>query len=332
MVGPDPHVAAARVAVRRTVQSLGLGGQFLLVGCSGGADSLALAAAAGFVVPRLGGTVGAVVVDHGLQPGSARVAEKAAAQCRQLGLAPVQVLTVTVTRAGEGPESAARDARYAALTEAARAHGAAAVLLGHTRDDQAEQVLLGLARGSGARSLAGMPVARPAVPGSAIQIVRPLLTVSRTQTEGACRALGLSPWTDPHNTDPGFARVRARALLPVLEDALGPGISAALARSADLLRDDADALDAAARTAYEQLGEPPWPVSRLVDLPVAVRRRVWRELALGAGSPSGALSAEHLRAVDDLVTGWRGQGPVDLPGGLRVHRRAGLVSLLDRTP
>lgn len=300
----------------------------MLVACSGGADSLALAAAASFVVPREGGTLSAVIVDHGLQADSAHVAQTAAEQCRSLGVTDVEVLQVRVTDRGEGPESAARDARLTVLTDAAERRGAAAVLLGHTRDDQAEQVLLGLARGSGARSLAGIPPVRPARPGSAVLLVRPFLSIPRTMTEDTCRDLGLSPWSDPHNDDEGFTRVRARRVLPVLERELGPGITAALARSADLLRDDADALDEAARTAYVRLGEPPWPVAGLTDLPVAVRRRVWRELALRSGAPSGALTAEHLLAVDQLLTQWRGQGPVDLPGGLRVHRRGELISLL----
>lgn len=328
MVGPAPDVAATRVAVRRTLQRLGLTGARLLVACSGGADSLALAAAACFVVPRNGGSVAGVVIDHGLQAGSEQVAATAATQCRALGLDPVEVLSVEITDAGEGPESAAREARYAALVCAAERLGAAAILLGHTRDDQAEQVLLGLARGSGTRSLAGMPRARPARPGSAILLVRPLLEIPRTTTEGACRALGLDPWADPHNDDTSFARVRARQVLPVLERELGPGMAAALARTADLLRDDAEVLDAAAHTAYQDLGDPPWPVSRLTDLQPAIRRRVWRQLALRSGSPSGALTGEHLHAVDHLITDWRGQGPIDLPGGLRVHRRGDLLSLL----
>lgn len=314
--------------MRRALTSLGLRGHPVLVACSGGADSLALAAAAAFVVPREGGTLGAVIVDHGLQDTSAGVAQTAAEQCRGLGVADVEVLQVTVTDRGEGPESAARDARLTVLTDAAERRGAAAVLLGHTRDDQAEQVLLGLARGSGARSLAGIPPVRPARPGSPVLLVRPFLSVPRSTTEATCRDLGLSAWADPHNDDDGFTRVRARRVLPVLERELGPGITTALARSADLLRDDADALDEAARTAYLGLGEPPWPVGGLTDLSRAVRRRVWRELALRSGSPSGALTAEHLRAVDQLVTHWRGQGPVDLPGGLRVHRRGELISLL----
>lgn len=339
MVGPAPDVAATRVAVRRALASQGLTGQRVLVACSGGADSLALAAAAGFEVPRAGGSVAGVLVDHGLQGGSEQVAATAADQCRELGLDPVEVVRVTVTDAGEGPESAARDARYAALTAAAERLGAAAILLGHTRDDQAEQVLLGLARGSGTRSLAGMPPARPVhtgspgqtgpgQSGSPVLVVRPFLSVPRTATEGTCRALGLTPWIDPHNADETFTRVRARRVLPVLERELGPGVAAALARTADLLRDDAEALDAAAHSAYEGLGEPPWPVSGLTNLPPAVRRRVWRELALRSGSPSGALTGEHLRAVDALLTNWHGQGPIDLPGGLRMHRRGDLMSLL----
>lgn len=328
MVGPAPDVAATRVAVRRTLQRLGLTGHRLLVACSGGADSLALAAAAGFVVPRCGGSVAGVVVDHGLQAGSGEVAATAASRCRELGLDPAEVLPVEVTDVGEGPESAAREARHMALHTAAERLGAAAILLGHTRDDQAEQVLLGLARGSGTRSLAGIPPARPARPGSTVLLVRPFLGLPRTTTEGTCRALGLDPWSDPHNDDPTFTRVRARRVLPILERELGPGVAAALARTADLLRDDAEALDAAARSAYRGLGDPPWPVSELTDLEPAVRRRVWRHLALRWGSPSGALTGEHLRAVDRLVTDWRGQGPIDLPGGLRVHRRGALVSLL----
>ena len=272
------------------------------------------------------GATGTLVATH---PDGIAIHDRLAAD---LGLAPVAVVQAVVSTTGAGLEADAREARYTALAETAAAmgeeHPAHAVLLGHTRDDQAEQVLLGLARGSGARSLAGMPTVRPAAPGSAVRIVRPFLTVSRAETEGVCRALGLTPWVDPHNTDLGFTRVRARRVLPVLERELGPGVVAALARSADLLRDDADALDAAARTAYDQLGDPPWPATDLADLPVAVRRRVWRELALRSGSPSGALTAEHLRSVDELVSRWRGQGPVDLPGGLRLHRRGGLVALL----
>lgn len=318
MPGPPSAVAAIRHAVRAALVDRPPG-SVVLAACSGGADSLALAAALAFEAPRLTLRAGAVVVDHGLQPGSPEVAETAATQCRSLGLEPVEVLRVEVG-AGGGPEDAARQARYAALADAATRHTVAGeralVLLGHTRDDQAEQVLLGLARGSGARSLSGMPPARDC-------FVRPLLGVTREQTEQACAAAGLAPWHDPHNTDTGYARVRARAALPMLDAALGPGLPAALARSAALLREDADLLDLLARQARSELGAPgeSIPVSGLAPLHPALRRRVWLLLAADAGCQP--LSMTHVEALDALVTRWRGQGPLDLPGGVRARRQDG---------
>ena len=248
MAGPTSAEAAARVALRGALADLPPDA-LVLVACSGGADSLALAATAAFVAPRAGLRAGAVVVDHGLQPGSDDVAATAARACHGLGLDPVEVRSVVVGGAG-GPEAAARDARYEALEAAAREHGAAAVLLAHTLDDQAETVLLGLARGSGARSLAGMPPVRGV-------LRRPFLGLRRADTEAVCRAVGLSWWDDPTNgpaPGPGVdsgpslplrSRVRTE-LLPELERVLGPGVPAALARTAAQLRDDADVLDALA--------------------------------------------------------------------------------------
>ena len=283
----------------------------VLVAVSGGADSLALAASTAFEAPRQGLRAGAVVVDHGLQQQSAQAAERAAETCRELGLDPVVLTAVRVQPSGQGPEAAAREARYAALSEAADQVGAAAVLLGHTRDDQAETVLLALARGSGTRSLAGMPAVRD-------RWHRPLLAVSRATTHAACAALGLVPYDDPHNADAGYTRVRARALLPVLERELGPGVVSGLARSAELARDDADALDALAQSAFDDLGHE-LPVRGLVRLGPAVRRRVLRLAVAAAGG--SALTSAHLAAVDALVTDWHGQGPVALPGGLSASRR-----------
>jgi tRNA(Ile)-lysidine synthase len=290
----------------------------VLVACSGGADSLALAAAVAFEAPRSGLSAGAVIVDHGLQEGSAAVAQRCAEQCRHLGLDPVEVVTVQVSTTGSGPEAGAREARYQAFDQVAERVGAVLVLLGHTRDDQAEQVLLGLARGSGARSLSGMPARRG-------RYLRPLLGVARTTTVGACAAAGLEPWVDPHNSDPAYGRVRARALLPLLEAELGPGTVAALARSADLLREDADALDDLAGVARAELGAAPFDANLLLSLPRAVRTRLWRLLAVEAGTPAGALLASHVEALDTLVTRWRGQGPVDLPGHVQGSRHAGRV-------
>ena len=316
---PDAATAAVRHAVRATLAELAPG-DLVLVACSGGADSLALAAATAFEAPRREVRAGAVVVDHGLQPGSARVAEEAAAVLGRLGLDPVVIVAVDVERHGEGTESAARSARFAALDAAADRFEATAVLLGHTLDDQAEQVLLGLTRGAGARSLAGMPVARG-------RYRRPLLGVGREQCRDSLRASGLTWWEDPMNEDPAFTRVRARRALADLERDLGPGVTAALARTASLLRDDADHLGALADQAVTALGPGPWPVEVLAGIPRAVRTRVWRRLLLASGAPAGQVGIRHTDACDRLLTAWHGQGPVHAPGDLRITRSSGRVTI-----
>ncbi|WUS77065.1 tRNA lysidine(34) synthetase TilS [Kribbella sp. NBC_01245] len=311
-------------------------GTTVLVACSGGADSLALAAATAFEAPKLGLTAGAVIVDHDLQDGSAEVASKAADQCRSLGLDPVRQVRVEVSGGG-GPEAAARTARYDALRAAAEELAADVILLAHTRDDQAETVLLGLARGSGARSLAGMaPVSG--------RLRRPFLDVSRGTTVAACLASGLTPWHDPHNDDPAYTRVRVRReVLPVLAEALGPGVTEALARTAGLVRADADALDALAaelttaavrRTGPETSEIDPaggievhCEIGALETEHQALRTRVLRQAAIDAGCRATDLSAAHVAAVDELITGWRGQRWIDLPQGVRAVRRAGAIVL-----
>jgi len=321
MAGPAPAVAATRLAVRARLA--GLHPQTLvLAACSGGADSLALAAALAFEAGHHDIRAGALVVDHGLQPGSPEIAATAAAVCRSLGLEPVEVLAVRVDPGVGGPEARARAARYAALESAADRLGCPLVLLGHTQDDQAEQVLLGLARGSGARSLAGMPVRRG-------RFARPFLGLGRRDTAAACTAYGLRPWLDPHNADRSYSRVRARQALAHLEADLGPGLVQALARSATLLREDAELLDTLAEQARTRLGSGPTDVLALRELPGAVRRRVLRLLAVEAGASPGALSARHLRDVDALVSDWHGQGPVDLPGRVSATRR-GTALLISR--
>ncbi|WP_037574760.1 tRNA lysidine(34) synthetase TilS [Phaeacidiphilus oryzae] len=289
----------------------------VLVAVSGGADSMALAAATAFEAARLGIRAGGVTVDHGLQEGSTARALEVANRLRALGLDPVDALGVRVGRRG-GPESAARDARYAALDAAAEKYGARAVLLGHTRDDQAETVLLGLARGSGTRSLSGMPAATG-------RYRRPFLDLDRSVTRRACAVLDLPVWDDPHNTDPAYTRSRVRSeVLPVLEKHLGGGVVDALARTARLFRDDADALDQwAARAECEAAGEGGLSVETLGALPPAVRRRVLRRAAISAGSPAGDLFARHIETIDELITRWHGQGPLHLPGGVEARRRCG---------
>ena len=317
----DPAVTRTRLAVRRALSAAG-GPQskLLFVALSGGADSLALAAAAAFEAPRLGWRAGAIIIDHGLQAGSHDVAGAAAEQAATLGLDPVITRRVYVPAGSSaGPEAAARDARYAAFDAVLAETDAEWVLTAHTLDDQAEQVLLGIARGSGTRSIAGIPPIRG-------HMLRPFLlpdaalehAVDRATTEAACRAQGLNFWRDPHNIDAVFARVRVRQeVLPVMEDALGPGIARSLARTAEIAREDADALDAIAREHLGEIMEPSEqgtsvPVAALRELPPALRGRIIR--AIGEAEFGSTLTREHTLRIAGLVTDWRGQGPIDVPG------------------
>ncbi|MFJ5549313.1 tRNA lysidine(34) synthetase TilS [Streptomyces sp. NPDC093225] len=365
-MGPHPAVAAIRLAVRRVLHDVltdldqaardraaratdpetaatgpgrpagGIpaptsGGDrrpLVLVACSGGADSMALASALAFEAPKLGIRAGGITVDHGLQPGSDLRAGEVVARMTALRLEPAESVAVTVGRDG-GPEAAARDARYAALDAAAERLGAVAVLLGHTRDDQAETVLLGLARGSGIRSLSGMAEksggigSGTAAPG---RYRRPFLNIDRQTARKACMVQSLAVWDDPHNADPAYTRSRLRHEgLPALEKALGKGVVEALARTAQLSRDDADALDAwavqADRTVRDEAGQ--LECAKLYALPPAVRRRVLRRAVVQAGSPAGSLFARHIEEVDRLITGWRGQGAINLPGRVMAQRQGG---------
>ena len=292
MTGPPPATAATRLAVRRAVAGV----DQVTAAVSGGADSLALAAALAFERPG----AAAVVVDHGLQPGSAEIAAKAAAQCESLGLTASILRNPQHQGAGEigrNLEAHAREVRYALLDQVE-----GTVLLGHTRDDLAETVLLGIRRGSGARALAGMAPERG-------RYRRPFLELTRAQTRAACFEAGLTPWDDPHNEDPSFERVRFRQLLDGLP-------KEGLARTARLLREDADALDA--------LAVPLSDVPALLALPAALRSRalkLWAEQECGR-----AVTSAHVEALRALVEDWHGQGPVALPGGGRVHRDAGRLA------
>jgi tRNA(Ile)-lysidine synthase len=309
----DPTVAEGRRLLRLALADLEPGSR-VDVALSGGADSLALAACLSFVAPQAGWMAGAVVVDHGLQPGSADVAARAAEQATALGL-EAEVVAVEVGKDG-GPEAAARDARYAVL----RARPVDAVLLGHTLDDQAETVLLGLGRGSGPRSLAGMV----AVDGV---VRRPFLGLRRADTERICTSSDLPWWTDPHNADRGFRRNRLRhEVLPLLEDVLDGGVAEALARTADQLRADNVLLDALAAEVAN-----PCDVPTLAALAPALRSRVLRRAALEAGADGSELASVHLGELDRLVTDWRGQERVELPGRVSASR-VGDALRFDPTP
>ena len=315
---------AATVRLRNAVEqalSTCEPGDRVLVACSGGPDSLALAAATGWVAQRLGLFAGAVVIDHQLQDCSGQIASWAGDVCGRLGLRPVEVIAVRVDGDG-GLEAAARDARYAALTTQAQTLGATVVLLGHTRDDQAETVLLRLTRGSGARSLAAMAAVNGLWHRPFLEIPRAVVHESAHEVLGE---LGERAWRDPQNADPRFARVRVRHLLESLGDALGPGVVVGLSRSASMLRDDADALDELTTALFENAvtngaGELSVATADLDGIPRAIRTRLLRAMCISAGVTSGDLTRDHVRAVDRLLTDWSGQGPAFLPGGVQALR------------
>lgn len=320
----SPAIAEVRLAVRTALSDLPEG-TTVIVALSGGADSLALAAATAFEAPKLGFRAASLTVDHGLQDDSAGVAARAARAAQELGL---DARVVRVDVAGEGgPEAAARESRYRALRDAASNAGASAVLLGHTLDDQAETVLLGLARGSGAASLQGMAPVREDDDG--LRWVRPLLGVRRETTRAFCDASDLTPWNDPHNLDDRYARVRARArVLPVLEAELGPGIADALARTAEQLREDAEAFDEMIHETIEDIVEHAEAgisvsVAALAANPAALRNRIIR---LVVDSEFGvSLTRTQTIEVARLVTDWSGQGPIDLPECSAVRQGGRIV-------
>ena len=289
----------------------------VLVAVSGGADSLGLARA----VASTGRAMAVGIIDHGLQTDSAEVARHAAEQCARMGIDAVYVERVAVTRTGSGPEAAARGARRDALEALADRVGASAILLAHTRDDQAETVLLRLARGSGARALAAMsPVSG--------RWRRPLLDLPRDIVR--LSVADLDVWEDPHNTDPSYARTRVRhGALPALVAALGSDVVAGLSRSARLLRDDADALDSMAADAAPALTGPDGSldVKELTHLPRALRTRIIKRALVAAGCPPAALTSAHVDRVESLVSDWRGQGAVDLPGALAAERAYGRLAI-----
>lgn len=269
----------------------------VVVGCSGGADSMALSLGARWAARRSGGRIRALVVDHGLQESSAQVAARTVARLTELEV-EAEVVAVEVRPLGEGLEAAARTARLEAL-----AASGAPVLLGHTMDDQAESVLLGLVRGSGTRSLSGMAEVRG-------QFIRPLLSLRRRDTVAACRAWGVDWWDDPMNQDTTFARVRARVLLAEIHAGLGRDLTPALARTAVLARADADLLDTLADDCAE--GNDPSDCRWLASLPDALRWRVLHRWLTGQGVDA---QQRHVLAVDALVLHWRGQKAVPVPGG-----------------
>ena len=303
--------------IRKSVKPW-VSGETILFGCSGGTDSMALAAA--LLKESNNSKIIPVVVDHGLQSNSAEIAAQTVAKLKELGYSEVATARANV-EVTDGLEASARRARYLIFKQFIDSYQPKYFMLAHTLNDQAESVLLGLARGSGARSLSGMASVNNI-------FVRPLLKNTRAQTAAACIEAGIKVWDDPHNLDERFARVKVRRnLLPIFEENLGPGITEALARTADLLRDDADALDDFANQYFSQADASNLDVAELERLPKAIRTRVLRLAIYKAGAPSGMLSADHIASAEALISDWHGQKEVSLPGNVKLSRISGRITL-----
>jgi tRNA(Ile)-lysidine synthase len=312
-----PAIANARRAVRELLVQSVAKGETVLLACSGGGDSIALLAACSFEAPKLGIKLAAIVIDHGLQPGSNQVAQDAIATAQSLGIELVKLAQVEVTLKGEGMEAAARQARYQAIEDYAKEISAVATLLGHNLEDQAETVLLGLARGSGLSAISGMPMVSEDK-----KYLRPFLELGRDELRQSCQDLGLSYWDDPHNQDPQFLRVRARGLLAELEEQLGPGFVSGLSRTAEIaqealaeLQSQAQALEKRALVA-STARQLQYKISELSASP-ALRKMVLHLIAQKAGAKN--ISRSQILGVDELVTNWHGQKSVVL-SGITVER------------
>jgi tRNA(Ile)-lysidine synthase len=319
-----PALLELRNAVRFWFQKLEENSK-VCIGVSGGADSMALAIVAKLEAADFNLDLVAVIIDHNLQENSAEVATSTKKKLESIGYSDIFVgkANVLVT---DGVEASARRARYLVFQQALETYGSKVFLLGHTKNDQAEGVLLGLARGSGTKSLSGMAeISGP--------FIRPFLNVDRSTTQAACDESGIEYWSDPHNLNTEFTRVRIREnILPLIEKEIGPGIIDALSRSAKILREDATALDEWAERTFGEVDPTDIEISFLVALPIAVRSRVLRLAIYAAGAPSGSISATHLEPIEAFVSDWRGQGHTSLPGGVKVCRISGRLSLSKPQP
>ena len=316
----SPSQGLIRLAVRNCLTSNTKPGQKLLIAVSGGADSLALAAACEFEAKKIGVKIAAAVIDHSLQKDSDKVAAQTAKTLVSLGFEEVVVKRITVGRAG-GPEAAARTARYTALETLRQKTKSNFVVLGHTASDQAETVLLGLVRGSGSKSLSGMSEKTGF-------LLRPLLGIERATTEAFCKDSGIKFWSDPQNKDEKFLRVMIRKhVLPFLEKQLGGSVAASLVRTSDQLREDNTYLESQADKSFKKYAKVSgsgisFDAKAIEKLPAAILNRVIKKALDGFGSES---SRTHVLAVSELVLSWHGQKPLALPG-VRVVRKGNTIS------
>lgn len=310
----DHFTMTARHAIKNALSSISEDSR-IGVGVSGGADSLALMVGLSTLYRGdRASLVRPVIIDHGLQEETSQVASQTAAICAEMGF-HADIVPVDITETASGMESDARRARYGAFEQKIAEYGLDALLLGHTKSDQAEQVVLGMIRGSGTRSLAGMPEVREVYR-------RPFLhSLSRQDTEKVCEEAGLQYWSDPHNEDTAYRRVSVRKFLNSAEQSTGSNLVDPLVRTAQIAAEDAEALDFYADIAYEKVVDAEWSVDALSSLPVSVRKRVIRRRLLEMVSSSDTVTFEIVQRVESFISEWYGQKAVSVAGGVSVERR-----------
>jgi tRNA(Ile)-lysidine synthase len=333
---PRPLVARVRRFIRE--HDLIRPGDRVLAGVSGGPDSTCLLLTLAALRRSLSFELHVAHFDHRLRGKRAAQREERFVRGLCQALAAPLVSGVGDARAhglshNLSLEEAARELRYAFLAEAARDAGCAIVAVGHTRDDQAETVLMRILRGTGLRGLAAMAAASAwpvSAPGEAPRLVRPLLTLSRDDTEACCRGAGIEPIADPSNRSAVHLRNRVRhELLPDLR-AYNPRVDDALVRLADAAASDVAALEQLASDVVDvDQGTARIDRRRFAALPESLRRhaiRIAHERLSGSGRN---LVERHVTAVLRAADGPAGV-ILDLPRGVYVEvRRATLLMSSD---
>lgn len=284
------------------------------LGVSGGADSLALLIALSTLYKGdRASQVHVVSIDHQLQEITSQISQQVATLANNFGFT-THIIPIDIPETGNGAEADARTARYSAFDTIITDHNLEAFLIGHTKSDQAEQVMLGLLRGSGTRSISGIPERRGV-------FVRPFLNVlNRAETQKVCNENLVTYWCDPHNDSTDYNRVNIRKLIKETETVTGQNIVEPLVRTAKISTEDADALDFYATVAYDTIVSSDWNIDTLLTVPVAIRKRVYRNKLISLNIATDKVSFDALASIETLISDWHGQKVNNITSNLMVTR------------
>ena len=303
----------ARNAIKRSLMHIDISDN-IGVGCSGGADSSAILLGLSTIYKNSNAKkVHVVIVNHQLQEITDTVSLNTAKLAESYGF-NAHIVPVAINSTEGGAESAAREARYEAFNCMIQQYDIRAFLIGHTKNDQAEQVFLGMLRGSGTRSLSGIPEIRGI-------FIRPFLNeLSRKDTQQVCVENEVDYWCDPHNDSLMYKRVAVRKLIQETEKSAEQNIVDSLVRTAQISAEDAEALDFYANSAIQQLDKTGWLVKDLQQFPQAVRKRAYRIKLASLNAKSDSLSFKIVAQIDNLITDWTGQGAVSVSNRITAQR------------